>query len=187
MNLQNADGESPLGQLIADAQLEATRDVGAEVAFMNPGGIRVPIDYTGDGGVTYSALYAVQPFGNHLVTMTLSGKEVLQLLEQQWSVNGLRRLQISKGSGFAWNPNQPEGARIVRDSVVINGQRLQADRDYRITVNNYLADGGDNLPILHEGRERQAGALNLDALVAYFERQSPVSPGVERRVRRVGP
>ena len=187
MNLQNADGESPLGQLIADAQLEATRDVGAEVAFMNPGGIRVPIDYTGDGGVTYSALYAVQPFGNHLVTMTLSGKEVLQLLEQQWSVNGLRRLQISKGSGFAWNPNQPEGARIVRDSVVINGQRLQADRDYRITVNNYLADGGDNLPILHEGRERLAGVLNLDALVAYFERQSPVSPGVERRVRRVGP
>ena len=94
---------------IADAQLESTRDAGAEVAFMNPGGIRVPIDYTGDGVVTYSALYAVQPFGNHLVTMTLSGKELLQLLEQQWSVNGLRRLQISKGSGFAWNPDQPEG------------------------------------------------------------------------------
>lgn len=187
VNLQNADGESPLGQLIADAQLEATRDVGAEVAFMNPGGIRVPIDYVGDGGVTYSALYAVQPFGNHLVTMTLSGKEVLQLLEQQWSVNGLRRLQISKGSGFAWNPNQPEGARIVRDSVVINGQRLQPDRDYRITINNYLADGGDNLPILREGRDRLAGVLNLDALVAYFERQSPVSPGMERRVRRVTP
>lgn len=184
-SVQNADGESPLGQLIADAQLEATRDVGAEVAFMNPGGIRVPIDYTNDGAVTYSALYAVQPFGNHLVTMTLSGKEVLQLLEQQWSINGLRRLQISKGSGFAWNPDQPEGARIVRDSMVINGQPLQLDREYRITVNNYLADGGDNLPILREGRNRVAGVLNLDALVAYFERRSPVAVAMEQRVRRV--
>ena len=152
VNIQNADGESPLGQVIADAQLESTRDAGAEVAFMNPGGIRVPIDYTGDGVVTYSALYAVQPFGNHLVTMTLSGKELLQLLEQQWSVNGLRRLQISKGSGFAWNPDQPEGSRIVHDSVIINGQPLQAERDYRITVNNYLAEGGDNLPMLREGQ-----------------------------------
>ena len=187
VNIQNADGESPLGQLIADAQLEATLDVGAEVAFMNPGGIRVPIDFNGDGTVTYSALYAVQPFGNHLVTMTLSGKEVLQLLEQQWSINGLRRLQISKGSGFAWNPDQPEGARIPRDSVVINGQPLQLDRDYRITVNNYLADGGDNLPILREGRNRVAGVLNLDALVAYFGRQSPVVVGRERRVRRIDP
>jgi len=187
VNIQNADGESPLGQLIADAQLEATLDVGAEVAFMNPGGIRVPIDFNGDGTVTYSALYAVQPFGNHLVTMTLSGKEVLQLLEQQWSINGLRRLQISKGSGFAWNPDQPEGARIPRDSVVINGQPLQLDRDYRITVNNYLADGGDNLPILREGRSRVAGVLNLDALVAYFGRQSPMVVGRERRVRRIDP
>jgi 5'-nucleotidase len=115
VNIQNADGESPLGQVIADAQLESTRDAGAEVAFMNPGGIRVPIDYTGDGVVTYSALYAVQPFGNHLVTMTLSGKELLQLLEQQWSVNGLRRLQISKGSGFAWNP---ESCTTVSSSMV---------------------------------------------------------------------
>ncbi len=183
-NVQNGDGESPLGQLIADAQLEATRDVGAEVAFMNPGGIRVPVDYTGDGTVTYSALYAVQPFGNHLVTMTLSGKEVLQLLEQQWSINGLRRLQISKGSGFAWNPDLPEGSHIIRNSVVINGEPLQLDRDYRITVNNYLADGGDNLPILRLGRNRVAGVLNLDALVAYFERQSPVSPIAVRRARR---
>ena len=183
-NVQNGDGESPLGQLIADAQLEATRDVGAEVAFMNPGGIRVPVDYTGDGTVTYSALYAVQPFGNHLVTMTLAGKEVLQLLEQQWSINGLRRLQISKGSGFAWNPDLPEGSHIIRNSVVINGEPLQLDRDYRITVNNYLADGGDNLPILRLGRNRVAGVLNLDALVAYFERQSPVSPIAVRRARR---
>lgn len=185
LNVQNADGESPLGQLIADAQLEASRDAGAEVAFMNPGGIRVPIDHTGDGAVTYSALYAVQPFGNHLVTMTLSGKELLQLLEQQWSINGLRRLQISKGSGFAWNPDQPEGARIPRDSVVINGQPLQLDRDYRITVNNYMADGGDNLPILREGRNRVAGALNLDALIAYFERHSPLAARLERRARRL--
>jgi 5'-nucleotidase len=154
---------------------------------MNPGGIRVPIDFNGEGAVTYSALYAVQPFNNHLVTMTLTGQELLQLLEQQWSINGLRRLQISKGSGFVWNPDQPEGARIVRDSVVINGQPLQAGREYRITVNNYLADGGDNLPILREGRNRVAGITNLDALVAYFGRYTPVAPGGERRVRRVAP
>ena len=185
LNVQNSDGESALGQLIADAHLEAT--AGAEVAFMNPGGIRVPIDFKGEGVVTYSALYAVQPFGNHLVSMTLTGEQLLRLLEQQWSVSGLRLLQISKGSGFAWNPNQPAGARIVRDSVVINGRPLQMDRDYRITVNSYLADGGDNLPLLREGRSREAGQQSIDALIAYFGRHSPVSPGAERRVRRIDP
>ncbi len=184
-NAQNADGESPLGQLIADAHLEATTGAGAEVAFMNPGGIRVPIDFSGNGAVTYSALYAVQPFGNHLVTMTLSGEQLLRLLEQQWSVSGLRRLQISKGSGFEWYPARPEGARIARDSVVINGEPLQAGRDYRVTVNDYLAGGGDNLPVLREGRNRVVGMQSVDALVAYFERHSPLAPVAQRRVMRV--
>ena len=184
-NILNSDGESPLGQLIADAHLEATQDAGAEVAFMNPGGIRVPIDFNGEGAVTFSALYAVQPFGNHLVTMTLSGEQVLRLLEQQWSVSGLRRLQVSKGSGFAWNPEAPQGARIVRDSVVINGQPLQLARDYRVTVNSFLADGGDNLPVLREGRDRVNGIQSVDALVAYFSRYTPVAPNLERRARRV--
>ena len=187
LNIQNSDGESPLGQLIADAQLEATADARAEVAFMNPGGIRVPIDFSGEGAVTYAALYAVQPFNNHLVTMTLTGAQVLRLLEQQWSVSGLRRLQISKGSGFAYNLEQPEGARIVRDSVVINGQPLQSERDYRVTVNSFLADGGDNLPILREGRNRTVGVPILEALVGYFGRHAPVAVGVERRVRRIMP
>ena len=187
LNIQNSDGESPLGQLIADAQLEATADARAEVAFMNPGGIRVPIDFSGEGAVTYAALYAVQPFNNHLVTMTLTGAQVLRLLEQQWSVSGLRRLQISKGSGFAYNLEQPEGARIVRDSVVINGQPLQSERDYRVTVNSFLADGGDNLPILREGRNRTVGVPILEALVGYFGRHVPVAVGVERRVRRIMP
>ncbi len=89
-NVLNSDGESPLGQLIADAHLEATAAAGAEVAFMNPGGIRVPVDFNGDGAVTYSALYAIQPFGNHLVTMTLTGEQLLRLLEQQWSISGLQ-------------------------------------------------------------------------------------------------
>lgn len=187
LNIQNSDGESPLGQLIADAHLEATMDAGVDVAFMNPGGIRVPIDFTGEGAVTYSALYAVQPFNNHLVTMTLTGEQLLRLLEQQWSVSGLRRLQISKGSGFAWNPDQPEGARIVRISVIINGQPLQRERDYRVTVNSFLADGGDNLPILREGRNRTVGMQSLEALVGYFGRRSPVAVGGERRVRRITP
>jgi 5'-nucleotidase len=115
-----------------------------------PGGIRVSINFTGEGAVTYAALYAVQPLNNHLATMTLIGQQLLRLLEQQWSVSGLRRLLVSKVSGFAWNPDQPQGARIVRDSVVINGQAPQANRDYRVTVNSFLADGGDNLLILRE-------------------------------------
>ena len=145
----------------------------------------MPIDFAGDGTVTYSALYAVQPFNNQLVTLTLSGEQLLRLLEQQWSVSGLRRLQVSKGSGFAWNPVQPEGARIPRDSVIINGQPLQANREYRVTVNSYLADGGDNLPVLREGRNRTLGMPILDALVGYIGRHTPVAPGVERRVTRI--
>ncbi len=187
LNIQNADGESPLGQIIADAHLEATRGAGADVAFMNPGGIRVPVDFKGEGAVTYSALYAVQPFNNHLVTMTLAGEQLLQLLEQQWSVSGLRILQVSKGFGYAWDPAQPAGARIARGSVMINGEPLRMDRDYRITVNSFLADGGDNLPILREGRDRTNGVSSLDALVAYFERRTPVTPALERRLRRTSP
>lgn len=79
-----------------EAHLEATADAGAEAAFRNPGGIRVPLDFNGEGAVTYAALYAVQPFGNHLVTLTLTGAQLLRLLEQQWSTSGLRRLQVSK-------------------------------------------------------------------------------------------
>jgi 5'-nucleotidase len=187
VNIQNSDGESPLGQLIADAHLEATREAGAHIAFMNPGGIRVPLDVKDGGTVKYSDLYAVQPFGNHLVTMTLTGAQVLQLLEQQWSVSGLRRLQISRGSRFAWRFEAPVGARIARDSIVIDGEPLRAERDYRVTVNSFLADGGDNLPILREGRDRVNGVTSLDALIAYFGRHTPVAAGTERRAPRITP
>ncbi|HEV3008169.1 MAG TPA: bifunctional metallophosphatase/5'-nucleotidase, partial [Burkholderiales bacterium] len=98
----NADGESPLGRLIADSQLAATKDAGAVVAFMNAGGIRAPLERKGDGAVTYAEVYAVYPFNNRLVTMSLTGAQILRLLDQQRS----SMLQVSRGFTYAWDASR---------------------------------------------------------------------------------
>ncbi|HKA46454.1 MAG TPA: bifunctional metallophosphatase/5'-nucleotidase [Burkholderiales bacterium] len=182
----NADGESTMGQLIADAHLAATADASARIAFMNAGGIRAPLEFTGAGTVTFADLFAVYPFRNTLVTMSLTGAQILRLLEQQWLGTQVGMLQVSRGFGYTWNPSLPPGGRVVQDSVVIAGERLQPDAAYRVTVNSFMAEGGDGLSVLREGRDRVAGANARDALVRYLEQNSPLAPPNERRVRKVG-
>jgi 5'-nucleotidase len=176
----NADGESPLGQLIADAQLAATKDAGAMVAFMNSGGIRAPLEWKADGAVTYAEVYAAYPFNNRLVTMSLTGAQILRLLEQQRA----SMLQVSRGFTYAWDASRPPGERVVADSAMLDGQRLRADATYRVTVNSFNAEGGDGLTAFREGRERTAGVLARDALIRYLEQHSPLAPPQDRRIRR---
>ena len=184
----NDAGESPLGDIVADAQLAATsadKDGGAVIAFTNPGGVRTDIPKKEQGGVTYADVFASQPFRNQLVTLTLTGMQIKNMLEQQWlDPKRPRVLQVSKGFNYAWDNAKPYGDRIIADRMSLHGQRIDPATSYRVTVNNFLAVGGDGFTVLKEGVAQQFGVYDVDALYAYFQANSPIGPApVDRIVR----
>ncbi|NIZ91982.1 bifunctional metallophosphatase/5'-nucleotidase [Kineococcus rubinsiae] len=167
---------SPLGNLIADAQLQQTAGADAQIAFENPGGIRDDLLFKasgseGDGVVTYAEAAAVQPFANSVVTLSLTGAQVREVLEQQWQPAGSSRpflaLGVSKGFAFTYDPAAPAGAHVV--SATLDGAELDAAATYRVTVNSFLAAGGDNFTTLAEGTDRaELGRTDLEAFTAYL-------------------
>ena len=189
-------GESSVGDVIADAQLAATASPdtgGAVVAFMNPGGIRTDAGFVfagspvgeGDGNVTYGEAFAVQPFGNSLVTMTLTGTQIEALLEQQFRSTGNTILQVSAGFTYSWSASAAVGSKVDPASIMIGGAPLDLTATYRVTVNSFLADGGDGFSVLLGGTDRLGGDIDLDALVAYFDTNSPVAPGPQNRITQI--
>jgi 5'-nucleotidase len=185
----NDAGESALGDIIADAQLAATRteaNGGALIAFTNPGGIRTDIPKKEDGAVTYADVFASQPFRNQLVTLTLTGKQIKDMLEQQWlDPKRPRILQVSKGFNYTWDGAKPYGDRVVADRMSLNGQRIDLAGSYRVTVNDYLAVGGDGFAVLKGGTAQQFGVYDVDALYAYFQANSPIAPATADRIARM--
>ena len=183
----NPAGESPLGQVIADAQLAATQDAGAQVAFMNPGGIRAALPMPADGQVRYEDLFSVQPFYNNLVTMTLSGAQLQQLLEQQWKGQGAggRLLHVSRGFSYSWDAARPLGERVVPGSVRLNGQPLAPDASVRVTVNAFMAGGGDSFVVLKEGKDQRTGMMDVDALELFVKSNPTLAPGPLNRIVRL--
>ena len=185
----NDAGESALGDVIADAQLAATSatvDGSATVAFTNPGGIRTDIIKQGDGAVTYADLFASQPFRNQLVTLTLSGNQIKNMLEQQWlDPKRPRILQVSKGFNYTWDGAKPYGNRVIAASLSLNGSPIDPAKSYRVTVNNYLAVGGDGFTALKEGTAPQTGAFDVDALYNFFMANSPITPQAANRIARL--
>jgi 5'-nucleotidase len=191
----NAAGESALGDVIADAQLDATNDPGlgdAVVAFMNPGGIRADLTYLsspageGDGNVTYGEAFTVQPFGNSMVTKTMTGAQIDLLLEQQFdnpAVGQMRILQVSEGFSYTWSVSAPTGSKV--SNIMLNGAPLDMGASYRVTMNSFLADGGDNFSAFTLGTNPLGGAVDTDALEAYFVTHSPVPPGPQNRITQV--
>ncbi|MBC8118990.1 MAG: 5'-nucleotidase C-terminal domain-containing protein, partial [Burkholderiaceae bacterium] len=186
-----AGGDSALGRLIADAQLAATRTHGAQVAFTNPGGLRSDLLASDrDGVVTYSEAFESQPFGNTLVTMTLTGAQLKQLLEQQWSAPRgtgparARMLQPSRGFEYAWSSNGSPGKRVIAESISIDGRAIDPDQSYRVTINNFLGDGGDGFRVLRDGIDRVGGPVDVDALTDYL-RASMTRPLAPDRVPRI--
>ncbi|MFC0002604.1 bifunctional metallophosphatase/5'-nucleotidase [Micromonospora siamensis] len=181
-------GESPLGNLIADAQLAATdNEQGAVAAFMNPGGVRADLDA---GPVTYEEAFTVQPFTNNLVTLDLTGAQLYCMLEQQFGTKG-KTLQPSSTVNYVFDPagtsaptdNPCAGTRVVRGSLTIGGTPVDTGATYRITVNNFLAGGGDGFSVLKGGTNLVTGPVDLDAFIAYLGEKSPVSAPTDNRIR----
>jgi 5'-nucleotidase len=193
----NAAGESALGDVIADGQLDATNDPGfgdAVIAFMNPGGIRADLTFAQISGgelagqVTYEEMFNVQPFGNSLVTMTLTGLQIETLLEQQFAgctLPAARILQPSVGFTYTWDNAGPVCNKVNAATIMLNGVVINPAANYRVTVNVFLADGGDSFPILVSGTNRLGGAVDTDAFQAYFAVNSPVAPGPQNRITRL--
>jgi 5'-nucleotidase len=170
-------GETTLGDVIADAQLEATSPAGnggAQVAFMNPGGIRADLQA---GPVTYGDAFSVQPFGNLLTTMTLTGAQIDTLLEQQFSganAEEPRVLQVSQGFSYRWRQAAPRGEKVDPATITLNGQPIAPTQSVRVAVNSFLADGGDGFAVLTEGTNRLGGDVDVDSFAAYIQAHSPV-------------
>ncbi len=185
----NNNGESPLGDIIADAQLAATSTAesgGAVMAFTNPGGVRTDIARKDNGAVTFADLFASQPFRNQLVTLTLSGKQIKDMLEQQWlDPKRPRILQVSKGFGYAWDNARGNGERVIAERMALNGVPIDPALRYRITVNNFLSTGGDGFTVLRDGTALQTGVYDSDALLTYFRDNSPLSPTAADRIFRL--
>jgi 5'-nucleotidase len=172
---EGESGESPLGDVIADAAVAATRDQGVQLGFMNPGGIRKDLE-AGEGGVvSFGQAQAVLPFGNTLVVMDVTGAQLRAMLEQQWDRPNKDQymLQVSRALSYAWDSTRPAGQRLVPGSLKVNGAPVDENKSYRIVANNFLADGGDNFPVLAKGvNRRDTGMRDLDALIGYLK-QSP--------------
>jgi 5'-nucleotidase len=185
----NEAGESALGDIVADAQLAATAtqaNGGAVAAFTNPGGLRADLAAKDDGAVTYADVFASQPFRNQLVTLTLTGNQIKTMLEQQWlDPKRPRILQVSKGFSYAFDDAKPFGERVIAASMSLNGETIDPAKSYRVTVNNYLSTGGDGFTALTEGSAQQFGVYDADALYAYFQANSPISPTSVDRIKRL--
>ncbi len=193
---QNSAGESKLGDIIADIYLNgsigpAYGNKPAVIAFSNPGGIRSNITNT---VVTYGDLFSVTPFGNNLVTVDLTGAQILRLLEQQWEApqpTAGRVMQVSNGFSYTWDGSTPAGAaagtgaRVVPGSIKLNGTPISMTASYRVTVNNFMATGGDNYTVLTKGTNSQAGEIDIDAGVAYFKSVGTVPTPGQNRITRI--
>jgi len=190
----NLAGESAMGDVVADAQLAATVASGSSiVALVNATGLRADLIFLAsgpeaDGEVTYAEAFNIQPFGNHLVTMTLTGAQIDTALEQQFVNCGqtfTRMLQVSAGFTYSWSQSASACSKVNIASIRINGVLIDPVATYRVTVNSFMAAGGDNFPIFTEGTNRLSGVQDLEALEAYFAVNSPVAPGPQDRITQI--
>lgn len=172
---ENRGGESTLGNLVAEAQRWATESPttgGAQIAFMNPGGLRAdmvgntPDHYPTE--LTYKQAANVQPFANTLVNMEMTGAQIRTLLEQQWQPEGASRpflrLGVSKGFTYTYDP-----AAHTITNMWLNGRQVTDDATYSVTANSFLAAGGDNFLVFKDAtRKQDTGKTDLEGMVAYM-------------------
>jgi 5'-nucleotidase len=184
-------GESTLGDVIADAQLASTSANNAQIAMTNPGGIRTDLNYAGsaagegDGVVTYGEAFAVQPFANIMQTMTLTGAQLKAVLEQQWQPQPdgsvqVRMLQISSTLHYTWSQSAPVGSKI--SNITVAGEPVTDTATYRVSVNNFIAAGGDGFAEFTNGTDIAGGPVDLDAFTAYLTANPNLAPPAADRI-----
>ena len=189
----NAAQETALGDVIADAQLAYTKaSAGAQIAFMNPGGIRADLIYGNSAGgeapgqVTYGEAFTVQPFNNLVTTQTFTGAQIKTVLEQQRFPGASATplvLQVSDGFTYTYSPSAAAGSRV--SNMALNGTPIDDAATYRVTTNDFLANGGDSFPGFTVGTNRvYAPGFDVDALAAYLA-AGPIAPGPQNRITRV--
>ena len=172
------DDESEAANLIADAQWAATRNLGAQAGFMNGGGVRTGLVPDPQGRITFGQIFELQPFGNGLVVVELTGEQLKRVLEQQFTKDSYapgersRLLLPSANFAFDYDLAKPKGQRIV--AMRLEGKPIEAAARYRITVNNFLVSGGDGYSALTEGKVIADGGPDLDALEAWLAKGQPV-------------
>ena len=175
----SAAGESTLGDLVADAQRAATH---ADIALMNPGGLRSDLRA---GPVTWGDVLTLHPFANHLITLDMTGAQLLAVLEQQWPTDSSALPRILKTSGlyYSWDPARPAGARIV-EACDAGREPLDLARHYRVTVNDFLANGGDGFTTFEALGPGESGPLDREALQQYLQLQAPAVSATMPRIAR---
>jgi 5'-nucleotidase len=189
-----AAGETPLGDVIADAQLARTTGDGAQIALMNPGGIRADFDAESSPGgeatgqITYGEAFTVQPFNNLVVTQTFTGAQLKDVLEQQFAgykgQSTTKILQVSNGFAYTWSASAPLGSKV--SNLTLNDVPIDPAASYRVTTNDFLANGGDGFSGLTAGTGRTtAPGFDVDALVAYLGAGAPVAPGPADRISTI--
>jgi 5'-nucleotidase len=195
---QNAAGEQPMGDVIADAMLEATAPTdfgGAVAAFMNAGGVRAGLlhgQISGGeqpGEVTYAEAFTVQPFGNTLVVKTCTGQQIYDVLNQQFnnpSAGSNRIMLPSANVRYQWTA--AGGPQVVDGTVSFDGGATFIDKaaSYRVAVNNFMADGGDGFTVFQSCTDALGGEIDLDAFARYLGAHSPVAPPELNRITKVG-
>jgi len=188
---ENRGGESDLGNEVADAQLWATRDLGTQLAFMNPGGLRLNIDYAAnpsnpedsDGNVTYEEAATVQPFANTLITQTVTGAQVKTILEQQWQTGQTRpflKLGTNADLTYTYDAAAADGSHVTQ--IFYKGAPIAAEDTFKIVTNSFLAAGGDGFLELANGQGKaDTGRVDLDAFVNYIGENEPLTPDYSTR------
>ncbi|MDB5961317.1 MAG: bifunctional metallophosphatase/5-nucleotidase [Massilia sp.] len=177
----NPAGESALGSLVADAVVEATRAEGVQVGFMNVGGLRADFEVGADLVATFGQAQVVLPFSNTLVVMDMTGAQIRGLLEQQFKRPGddhPAMLQVSSSLRYRWDNKRPAGAKVVPDSIFINGAPLIDTSTYRVVANNFLAEGADGFPMFAQAtNKRDTNIVDLDAFVGLLaKREKALNP-----------
>src|SRR4051794_11259267 len=186
----SAAGESALGDVIADGMVAYTPSAGAQIGLMNPGGIRAPLTFANSPGgeapgqVTYGEVFTVQPFNNLVVTVTLTGAQLKEVLEQQWAgyagQTTTKILQVSAGFTYTYSATAPLGSRVT--AMTLNGAAIDPAATYRVSTNDFLANGGDGFTNLRVATDRAtAPGFDVDALAAYLN-PGPVAPGPANRI-----
>lgn len=180
-------GESALGNLIADAQqamaLTASNQ-GSDFTLMNPGGVRADLLVNSSNQITFGDVFTVQPFGNSIVTLSLTGQQIRDLLEQQWSgANAATARILQPSKEFSYTYKKDNSASPRAGNILVAGQPLLDSKVYRVTVNGFLADGGDNFTVLKQGKNPVGGGQDIDALEQYVARHSPLTAPKTDRIK----